>query len=57
MATPETLVVVSHYDRRPAEDLVALLDQLGMVPAGLPFATRVVVSCAASGATAVLRST
>jgi hypothetical protein len=38
------LVVVSHYNARPAGELVRLLDQAREVPAGWPFQPRVVVN-------------
>jgi len=41
---PDTLVVVSYYDGRPADDLIRLLDEIGRIPAGRPFALRVVVN-------------
>src|SRR4051812_932642 len=41
---PDTLVVVSYYDGRPADDLIRLLDEIGHIPAGRPFALRVVVN-------------
>jgi hypothetical protein len=37
-------VVVSHYNAWPTDQLVALLDQIRAIPAGHPFATRVVVN-------------
>ncbi|MEM7202030.1 MAG: hypothetical protein AAF628_17310 [Planctomycetota bacterium] len=40
----QVLVIVSHYDARPAQPLVDLLDGLRRVPAGWPFAVRVVVN-------------
>ena len=39
-----TLVVVSHYNAWPTDNLVALLDQMVAIPAGEPFGTRVVVN-------------
>lgn len=39
-----TLVVVSHYNAWPTDNLVALLDQMATIPAGMPFQTRVVVN-------------
>ncbi|MBL8753586.1 MAG: hypothetical protein JNK15_09815 [Planctomycetes bacterium] len=41
---PRTLVVVSHYDARPRQDLDTLLDDLARVPAGAPFDVLVVVN-------------
>lgn len=38
------LVVISHYNARPTDHLIALLDQVHQVPAGLPFRCRVVVN-------------
>ena len=38
------LVVVSHYNAWPTDQLVALLDQLQTVPSGYPFSVRVVVN-------------
>ena len=38
------LVVISHYNARPTDHLIALLDQVHRVPAGLPFRCRVVVN-------------
>jgi hypothetical protein len=42
--TPEALVVIAHYDARPATALIQLLDSLRTEPAGWPFALRVVVN-------------
>jgi len=43
--TRETvLVVISHYNARPADELVRLLDQARAVPAGWPFRVRIVVN-------------
>ena len=39
-----TLVVVSHYNAWPTDNLVALLDQMASIPAGETFQTRVVVN-------------
>jgi hypothetical protein len=39
-----TLVVISHYNAWPNDQLVALLDQLKSIPAGSPFDCRVVVN-------------
>lgn len=39
-----TLVVISHYNRWPVDQLVALLDQTVTVPAGMPFDTCIVVN-------------
>lgn len=41
---PPALVVVSHYNAWPADQLVALLDQIAAIPAGAPFDVRVVVN-------------
>lgn len=37
-------VVVSHYDERPLEPLVQLLDSLAAMPAGYPYEVRIVVN-------------
>ena len=39
-----TLVVVSHYNAWPTDQLVALLDQMAAIPAGAPFEVSVVVN-------------
>ena len=39
-----TLVVISHYNEWPADMVVALLDQVATVPAGMPFEVCVVVN-------------
>ena len=44
-----TLVVVSHYNAWPTDQLVALLDQIKAIPAGCPFDCRVVVNQAKPG--------
>ncbi len=45
MPTPKTaVVVVSHYNAWPTDQLVALLDQIRTVPAGYPFTPLVVVN-------------
>ncbi len=44
MPQPSILVIVSHYNAWPTDHLVALLDQMTLIPAGLPFQTRVVVN-------------
>ena len=45
MATQKSaVVVVSHYNAWPTDQLVALLDQMNAVPAGHPFTVRVVVN-------------
>ena len=38
------LIVVSHYNAWPTDNLIALLDQIAQVPAGHPFRCRVVVN-------------
>lgn len=38
------LIVISHYNARPAGDLVALLDSIHSVPSGWPYHVRVVVN-------------
>jgi hypothetical protein len=43
MSAPN-LVVVSHYDQRPTEDLLALLDQISDIDAGAPLDVCVVVN-------------
>jgi hypothetical protein len=40
------LVVVSHYNAWPSDNLVRLLDQMRTIPAGWPFRVRVVVNAA-----------
>src|SRR5262249_25482927 len=42
--TGTVLVVVSFYDARPRRELDLLLDQIATLPAGWPFAVRVVVN-------------
>jgi hypothetical protein len=44
MPGDEVLIVISHYDARPAEPLCALVEQLESVPAGWPFRLRIVVN-------------
>ncbi len=39
-----TSIIVSHYNRWPTTQLVALLDQIHTIPAGAPFAVTVVVN-------------
>lgn len=43
-SSASTLVIVSHYNAWPVEQLVALLDQMAAVPAGAPFDVCVVVN-------------
>lgn len=43
------LVVVSYYDRRPASELVALLDQIAEIDAGAPFDLCIVVNATEEG--------
>jgi len=43
-APPPVCVVISYYDARPSEQLVALMDQIASVPAGVPFRARIVVN-------------
>ncbi len=50
MARPETaVVVISHYNAWPTDQLVKLLDQIQAIPAGYPFALRIVVNQARDG--------
>lgn len=42
--SPETCLVVSHYNAWSTDQLLALLDQTKEIPAGVPFRTRVVVN-------------
>ena len=42
--TGTTLVVVSHYNARPVDCLVSLLDSMRSVPSGWPFRVRVVLN-------------
>ena len=44
MPQKTAVVVVSHYNAWPTDQLVALLDQMRTVPAGYPFTVRVVVN-------------
>ena len=41
---PSVLVVISHYNAWPSDQLVGLLDRMWTIPAGHPFQTRVVVN-------------
>ena len=41
---PSVLVVISHYNAWPSDQLIALLDQMRSVPAGCPFHARIVVN-------------
>jgi hypothetical protein len=44
---PETvLVVIAHYNARPTDNLISLLESMQTMPAGWPFAVRVVVNVA-----------
>src|SRR5438552_9442241 len=38
------LVVISHYNARPVNDVLALLDSMHSVPSGWPFHVRIVVN-------------